>query len=81
MATSGMEIGLVGIKNNSMYCYMNACMQCLLPIDELRDHFLRQEYAKYQEVITMSNDFAFCNSFYLFYKAVFRQSKKIVDPI
>jgi ubiquitin C-terminal hydrolase len=32
--------GIVGLKNNSLYCYMNACLQCLLPITELRDYYL-----------------------------------------
>mmetsp|Transcript_19207 Transcript_19207/g.18346 ORF Transcript_19207/g.18346 Transcript_19207/m.18346 type:complete len:90 (-) Transcript_19207:716-985(-) len=81
MDPSRIGIGLVGIKNISNFCYMNACLQCLLPIDELKDYFLRQEYAKYQNVITLSDDFAFCNTFYLFYKAVFLQSQIIIDPI
>ena len=22
--------GIIGLKNNSLYCFMNACLQCLL---------------------------------------------------
>ena len=36
-----LEDGIVGFENNALYCYMNACLQCLLPISELRDHFLK----------------------------------------
>jgi ubiquitin C-terminal hydrolase len=32
--------GIVGIKNISYYCYLNAFMQCLIPIDEMRNHYL-----------------------------------------
>lgn len=32
--------GIVGLKNNSLYCYMNACLQCLSPISELRDYYI-----------------------------------------
>ena len=35
-----LEDGIVGLHNNTFYCYMNACLQCLLPIEELRDHFI-----------------------------------------
>ncbi len=37
---SGLRDGIVGLRNNSLYCYMNACLQCLFPIDELRDYYL-----------------------------------------
>jgi ubiquitin C-terminal hydrolase len=32
--------GIVGIRNISFYCYLNAFVQCLIPIDEMRDHYL-----------------------------------------
>jgi ubiquitin C-terminal hydrolase len=70
----------VGLRNNSLFCYMNACMQCLVPIDELRDHFLKQDYAKFKSVRTARDDFSFCNGFYLFYKGIFKLKNKIVDP-
>lgn len=34
------EDGVVGLENNTFFCYMNACLQCLLPIEEMRDHFV-----------------------------------------
>ena len=32
--------GIVGIRNISHYCYLNALMQCMVPIDEMRNHYL-----------------------------------------
>ncbi len=36
--------GIIGLKNNNLYCYMNSCLQCLLPIDELRDYYLSKQF-------------------------------------
>lgn len=47
--------GIVGLKNNSLYCYMNACLQCLLPIDELRDYYINEEFKRFHETKTVSN--------------------------
>ena len=38
------EDGIVGLENNTFYCYMNACLQCLMPISELRDFYVMQKY-------------------------------------
>ena len=38
------EDGIVGLRNNRFYCYMNACLQCLLPIHELRDYYVGMKY-------------------------------------
>ena len=35
----GFSQGIVGLRNESNYCYMNACLQCLIAIDELRDYY------------------------------------------
>lgn len=64
--------GIVGIRNISYYCYLNAFVQCLIPIEEMRDHYLSQEYAKYKSVTTKRDDFSYSNGLYLFYKNVFR---------
>ena len=32
--------GVVGLKNNSLYCYMNATLQCMACVDDLRDYIL-----------------------------------------
>jgi len=32
--------GVVGLKNNSLYCYMNATLQCIACVDDLRDYIL-----------------------------------------
>lgn len=67
--------GIVGLHNNTFYCYMNACLQCLLPIDELRDHFLMQDYA---DVLSkgprLKNNFEYCNRFHDFFDKVFSKS-------
>ena len=47
--------GIVGLKNNSLYCYMNACLQCLLPITELRDYYLNMEFKRFHDDKTVSN--------------------------
>jgi ubiquitin C-terminal hydrolase len=60
------------MKNNRYYCYLNAFLQCLAPISELRNHFLTQEYAKYKEVKTKRDDFSFSNGMFLFYKYMFK---------
>ncbi len=49
--------GIVGIRNTSYYCYLNALMQCMVPITELRDHYLTQEYSKYKAIETIKSDF------------------------
>ena len=52
--------GIVGIKNNNLYCYMNACLQCLLPIKELRDYYLNQDYIRFQNQKCVSNSLDYC---------------------
>ena len=49
-STKELKDGICGIKNNSLYCYMNACLQCLLPIEEFRDYMLRADYERYRKV-------------------------------
>eukprot|EP00347_Sterkiella_histriomuscorum_P013357 403365027 len=71
--------GIVGIRNINYYCYLNAFMQCLVPLNEMRDHFLTQEYAKYKSVTTKRDDFSFSNGLYLFYKNVFRSKNKTIE--
>lgn len=34
---------------------MNACLQCLLPIGELRDYYLNTEFKRFHDTTTMSN--------------------------
>lgn len=75
-----MEDGIVGLENNTFYCYMNACLQCLVPILELRDHFSLQDYydvALAGKGITRTrNNFDFCNRLHEFYCVVFSKSSK-----
>jgi len=54
-------------------------MQCLAPIMEMRDHYLLQKYAAFKDTRTKRDDFNFSNGLYLFYKAMYREDKKIVD--
>ena len=67
------------MRNNSYYCYLNAFMQCLAPIIEMRDHYLLQKYALFKDIRTKRDDFNYSNGLYLFYKAMYREDKKIVD--
>lgn len=66
------------MKNNRFYCYLNACLQCLAPITEMRDHYLTQTYAGYKELQTLRDNFDYSNGMYLFYKAMFR-TQGVVD--
>jgi len=54
-------------------------MQCLIPLDDLRDHYLTQEYAKYKSVTTKRNDFSYSNGLYTFFKNVFRMQDRIIE--
>ena len=40
---------------------------------------MKQEYAVYKNCVTKRDDFSFCNSFYLFYKTVFKSKQKVVE--
>lgn len=54
------EDGIVGLHNNTFFCYMNACLQCLLPIEELRDHFIEQQYRDFRALKCRKNNQEFC---------------------
>lgn len=71
------EDGIVGLENNTFYCYMNACLQCLVPIRELRDHFVLQSYydvALQGGQTRTRNNFDFCNRLHEFYAVVYSKS-------
>lgn len=72
------EDGIVGLQNNTFYCYMNACLQCLVPITELRDHYVLQRYFDVAERGTTKtrNNFDFSNRLHEFYDAVYSKSKR-----
>ena len=36
--------GLVGLENFRFFCYLNACLQALMGISELRDYYVNEEY-------------------------------------
>ena len=63
---------------------MNACLQCLLPIDPLRDHFINKDYLKFNPAQTKRQNFAFCQQFNAFYSLVFSKSSKqkqwVINP-
>ena len=46
----GLKDGIVGLQNNSLFCYMNACLQGLLVIDEMRDYYLEKKFSKYKNI-------------------------------
>lgn len=63
---------------------MNACLQCLLPIEPLRDHFINQDYIKFKSKNTRKLNFECCQQFDLFYSTVFSKSSKqknwVINP-
>ena len=72
------EDGIVGLENNTFYCYMNACLQCLLPITELRDHYVMQNYYDVADrgVTRTSNNFDFCNRLHELFNVVYSKSSR-----
>ena len=53
---------------------MNACLQCLLPIDELRDYFTLKEYLDFDGVPRKKANFEFNAKFHHFFSMVFSKS-------
>lgn len=49
--------GLVGLQNYSYFCYLNSCLQCLISIEQLRDHYLYKEYLKLKDLSRIRNTF------------------------
>ena len=68
--------GIVGLKNNSLYCYMNACLQCLLPIDELRDHYINNEFKRFHDTRTISNSNDYSRKVAEFFRDAFEYDAK-----
>lgn len=42
--------GIIGLQNYSYYCYLNSCLQCLLVIEQLRNHYLRKDFRQLRDV-------------------------------
>lgn len=55
---------------------MNACLQCLLPIVEMRDHYVMQEYLDVTDhgQTRTRNNFEFSHRINDFYSVVFSKS-------
>lgn len=56
---------------------MNACLQCLAPIKELRDHYVMQDYfdvVSDGETTMTRNNFDFSNRLHEFYGTVYSKS-------
>ena len=76
------EDGIVGLENNTYYCYMNACLQCLVAIEELRDHYVMQDYFRVVEgknshqVVRLRNSFDFCGKLHELYSMIYSKSSK-----
>lgn len=68
--------GIIGLKNNSLYCYMNACLQCLLPIDELRDYYINQEFRRFHDDKTLSNSNEYSRKISEFFNDAFEYNAK-----
>ena len=65
--------GIIGLRNNNYYCYMNSVLQCFVNLTPLREFYLGQQYADYKTIPTILDSFDFSNSLYLFYKTMWRQ--------
>lgn len=72
---SSLGDGIIGLKNNSLYCYMNACLQCLLSIDSLRDYYINSEFTKFENIKTISNTTDYCDQVSNFYHDAFKANK------
>jgi len=62
--------GIVGLQNYSYYCYLNSCLQCLLSVDFLRDHYLNREYRAFKDKSRIKNSFRLSLAFTKFYQDV-----------
>jgi hypothetical protein len=38
------SVTLFGLENNSLFCYLNTCIQCIFGIPELREYYLNQSF-------------------------------------
>mmetsp|Transcript_19211 Transcript_19211/g.18351 ORF Transcript_19211/g.18351 Transcript_19211/m.18351 type:complete len:147 (+) Transcript_19211:70-510(+) len=62
-----MTDGIVGMQNYSYYCYLNSCLQCLLAIDHLRDHYMNREFRMFKEKNRVKNSFRLSLAFAKFF--------------
>lgn len=75
--------GIVGLKNNSLYCYMNAILQCLMPIEEMRDYYLGRNYKRFEQTRCISNSFDYSDGVSDFFREAFEydaRSQGILNP-
>ena len=75
--------GVVGLKNNSLYCYMNAILQCLMPIEDLRDYYLQRNYKRFDNTKCLSNTFDYSDGMSEFFNEAFdcnARSQVILNP-
>lgn len=68
---SDLKDGIVGLKNNSLYCYMNAILQCLMPIEELRDYYVTRNYKRFDHTKCISNSFDYSDGICEFMREAF----------
>lgn len=68
-----MEIkdGVVGLKNNSLYCYMNATLQCMACVEDLRDYVLEQKYMRFSNKKTIGKSQKYYEQFYKCFEEMF----------
>ena len=72
-----LEDGIVGLYNNTYYCYMNACLQCFLPIEELRDHYIMQDFADVSSKgQRLKNNFEYSIRLHEFFNLVYSKSSE-----
>ena len=79
-----LEDGIVGLHNNTFFCYMNACLQCLLAIAPLRDFFLSRSFLSDKHRQRRKNNFEYHLKFEEFYATCFSKSSQskrwVVNP-
>ena len=51
-----MKDGIMGLTNNNLFCYMNACLQCFLAIPEMRDYYMNDKYKLVDEQVRTIED-------------------------
>ena len=62
---------------------MNACLQCLMPITDLRDYYLSQEFTRFSKARTVQRGNDYSKKFYEFFSDVYSCDSKnemILNP-
>ena len=69
--------GIVGLKNNKLFCYMNATFQCLLPIQNYKNYYLERKNFNPERID--SNSYSI--KMHEFFSSVFSHSRDADKPL